>query len=199
MYSFNNGLDKAILKPVAKTYHKKVPKPAKNGVHNFLSNLTEPFSIINNLLQGKVDRALSSTYRFTVNSTIGVLGLIDVASGYNVEKAPEDFGQTLAAWGVKPGPYLVLPLLGPSNLRDGISLSVSTVASAQSLIFDDTTAELSILALHAINSRARLLSADAVLTKQLDPYAFLKIAAEESRIDQLYDGNPPEKEEDFDF
>ena len=118
VYAFNTTADKYILRPVASGYDKALPEPAKKGVSNFLSNLSEPWNVVNSLLQGKVNRALGSTYRFAVNSTVGLLGLIDVAQGQGVEKTPEDLGQTLAVWGVKPGPYLMLPFLGPTNFWD---------------------------------------------------------------------------------
>jgi len=120
VYAFNNGVDQAVIRPVARGYDKVVPDPAKRSVSNFLNNLREPLYAVNNLLQGKVDRALGSTYRFIVNSTLGIGGLLDVAEKHEVEIAKEDFGQTLAAWGVKPGPYIMLPFLGPSNMRDGV-------------------------------------------------------------------------------
>lgn len=201
IYSFNNGVDKAILKPVAKGYNKVVPKPAKRGVSNFLSNLREPLYVFNNLLQGKFDRALSSTYRFIVNSTIGVGGLFDVAKKHDVSPAKEDFGQTLAAWGVKPGPYIMLPFLGPSNLRDGVGFVTDTsVYYPYSLITDSSSASTSLTLLNVVNTRVGFLGPDNLLEQQLDPYSFLKTAYEETRLNAIYDGRPPEKEEeDFDF
>lgn len=201
IYSFNSGVDRAILKPVAKGYDKVVPTPAKKGVANFFSNLREPLNAFNNLLQGKYDRALGSTYRFVVNSTVGIAGLFDVAKKHDVDLAREDFGQTLAAWGVKPGPYLMLPFLGPSNLRDGVGLVTDlSLYYPSGVITDSSAAATSLTVLNIIDTRVGLLGADEVLEQQLDPYGFLKVAFEENRLQAIYDGTPPEKEEeDFDF
>ncbi len=200
IYSFNSAADKAILKPVAKAYDATLPKPAKKGVSNFFSNLGEPWSIVNNLLQGKFDRALSSTFRFTVNSTIGIFGLFDVASHYDVQPAKEDLGQTLAAWGVKPGPYVMLPIFGPSNLRDATGrISSAALFSPNNEITDSSATTISLSVLEAIDTRVGLLGTDELLENQLDEYGFLKIAYEQNRLEQIYDGNPPKKpEEDFD-
>lgn len=201
VYAFNNGVDKAILKPIAKGYDNVIPKPVKSGVHNFLSNLREPFNAFNNVLQGKYDRALGSTYRFVVNSTIGIAGLIDIAGKYDVEESREDFGQTFAAWGIKPGPYLMLPFLGPSNLRDGIGLASEYATYFPNSAITNTGAQSSSLTvLGVIDTRVGLLGADDLLDQQLDPYSFLKVAFENNRLSSLYDGEPPEQEEeDFDF
>ena len=200
VYRFNNTVDKAILKPVSKGYSAVVPKPARSGISRFFSNLGEPLNIVNNVLQGKFERALTSTYRFTVNSTVGVFGFFDVAGHYEVEKAPEDFGQTLAAWGVNPGPYLMLPFLGPSNLRDGIGFAVDAgVYYPNSAITDSAKTATGLTILNIVSQRANLLGADDVLDAQVDPYAFLKVAYEKNRLDRLYDGEPPkQEEEDFD-
>lgn len=196
-YAFNDALDRAILKPVASAYDSALPEPAKNGVGNFFSNLSEPISIINNIFQGKVDGALNSTYRFVVNSTVGIFGLLDVADSYEVEQKPEDFGQTLAAWGVKPGPYVVIPFLGPSNIRDGVSRALgSAVIYPIDIATDDSGATLALTVLDIVDTRAGLLGADEVLSNQLDPYLFLKTAYESNRIKQIYDGDPPEQDDD---
>ncbi|MFT5118670.1 MAG: phospholipid-binding lipoprotein MlaA [Kiritimatiellia bacterium] len=201
IYAFNQGADKLILKPVAKGYSKIVPNPAKKGVSHFFSNLGEPLNVVNNLLQGKVDHAISSTYRFVVNSTLGVFGLFDVAKSLNVEKTPEDFGQTLAAWGVGPGPYLMLPFAGPSNFRDGFgSLIDGAIFYPINEITDTANERTALIVTDVVSLRAGFLGVDDVLDKQLDPYGFLKQAAEKSRIKDLYDGNPPlAPEEDYDF
>ncbi len=117
IFSFNNIADKVILEPVAKGY-KKLPSPIQSSLSNFLSNLRTPLVVVNQLLQGQGENALQSSGRFLVNSTVGVLGLIDVADKIGLQEKEEDFGQTLATWGVGDGFYLVLPLFGPSNLRD---------------------------------------------------------------------------------
>ena len=200
VYSFNNGLDKAVLKPVATGYKRYIPSVAQDGVNNFFSNLSEPLDALNNLLQGKYHRALQSTYRFTVNSTIGLVGFIDVANKHDVKKAPEDFGQTLGAWGVKPGPYIMLPILGPTNLRDGIGLITDRVIYSPNDIITDTTAQsLTLTVIDGIDLRSNLIGIDNLLDQQLDPYSFLRLGYQNQRIESLYDGNTPDIEEDFDF
>ncbi|MCL4148734.1 UNVERIFIED_CONTAM: hypothetical protein GTU68_023338 [Idotea baltica] len=201
VYAFNSSLDKAILKPVALGYSKALPQPAQQGVSNFFTNLREPLNVFNNLLQGKFDRALGSTYRFVVNSTIGLAGFVDVAGKYDVTESKEDFGQTLAAWGVKPGPYIMLPFLGPSNLRDGVGYITDNVSYFPNSLITDTTAQSAgLTVLGFVDTRVGLLGADELLDQQLDPYGFLKVAYENSRINAIYDGQPPEQEEeDFDF
>ena len=200
IYAFNDTADKLILKPVAKGYQAIVPEPAQRGVSNFFSNLGEPFSAANNLLQGKFDRTLSSIYRFTVNSTVGLFGLLDVAGHHEVEPAPEDFGQTLGAWGVGPGPYIMLPFMGPTNVRDGIGRVTSGfVYYPPSDLSDQSSTDVGLSVLQVVDTRASLLSVDSVLEQQVDPYSFIKSAYEQNRLNSLYDGSPPVAEEDFDF
>jgi phospholipid-binding lipoprotein MlaA len=198
VYSFNSGADKIVLRPIAKAYSATLPKPAKKSVGRFFRNLNEPLNALNNLLQGNVDGALSSTFRFAVNSTVGVFGLFDVANKLDVKPAQEDFGQTLAAWGVGPGPYLMLPFLGPSNLRD---LSGTIVDSSAwypiNRLSDSNSGRFAFTALNTINTRAELIGADLLLNKQLDPYSFIKQASEQNRLKKIYNGDPPEIEEDF--
>lgn len=197
IYGFNRTADKLVLQPVARAYDSTLPRPAKTGVKNFFSNLREPLNIVHNLLQGKGERALSSTYRFLVNSTVGVLGLIDVAKGYDVQPANEDLGQTLAAWGVGPGPYLMLPLRGPSNLRDGFGSVVDSLAYYPiNEISDSGATRTGLVLLDIVSLRASFLGNEKLLESQVDEYGFLKSAFEQSRIDALYDGNPPEAEEE---
>lgn len=201
IYAFNSTADKAILKPAAKAYDAVLPDPAQRSVGRFFSNLNEPLNIVNNLLQGKVEDALNSTYRFAVNSTVGVFGLFDVAKHYNIEKKPEDFGQTLAAWGVKPGPYIVIPFLGPSNFRDGLGFVVDNgVYFPINELSDSNSTRIGITALNIIDTRASLLGTGDILENQLDPYLFLKEAYEQNRLNSIYDGAPPEQSDaDIDF
>jgi len=201
IYAFNNTADKAILRPVASAYDTALPVPAKRSVSNFFSNLGEPLNIVNNLLQGKVNGALNSTYRFAVNSTIGILGILDVAKAYNVEKEPEDFGQTLASWGVKPGPYIMVPFFGPTSLRDGLGLIVDNgVYYPISEINDSGATQTGLTVLNIVDTRAGLLGTDDILDNQLDPYLFLKTAYDKNRLNSIYDGKPPElSDDDLDF
>ena len=198
IYAFNNKADKYILRPVANGYHSVMPDPAEKSVYTFFSNLGEPLSIVNNLLQGKLDGALNSTYRFTVNSTVGLFGLFDVAKHLGVDRKREDFGQTLAIWGVKPGPYLMLPLVGPTNLRDGISNAISTTAYYPiDEITSSDSGSIGLTALNVINARADLLQFDKTIDGQLDPYLFIKSTFENSRTDSINDGLDNELDLDF--
>ena len=198
IYAFNNGVDSAVLRPVAKAYTQIVPKSAQNGVGRFFANLAEPLNALNNLLQGKFDRALVSTYRFTVNSTLGIFGFMDVAKSLDVEPAKEDFGQTLASWGVPPGPYLMLPFWGPSNLRDfSGNLIDASIFYPINQVTDSSNGRLALFAVDKIEIRAKLLGTDTLINKQLDPYGFIKQALEQNRTNAIYDGHPPELEEDF--
>ncbi len=201
MYGFNKTADRYVLKPVAQSYNYVLPKPARNSVGNFFDNLAEPLNIVNNALQGKGYRALDSTYRLIINSTVGVLGLFDVASHFNIDEAQEDLGQTFAAWGVKPGPYIMLPILGPTNLRDGLGrLGQTAVYYPNELITNSDTAAIGLSILDGIDTRASFLVFDDVLESQLDQYSFIKSTFEDNRINKIYDGTPPDApEEDFDF
>jgi phospholipid-binding lipoprotein MlaA len=201
VYAFNDRVDKLILRPVAKSYSVVLPSPAQKGVRNFFGNLGEPINALNNLLQGKVDRALVSTYRFAINSTVGVLGLVDVASKYEVAPAREDFGQTLAVWGVAPGPYIMLPFLGPTSLRHGVGrITDNFILNPINEVTDSSSGRLWLRASDLVDQRASFLGSDEVLDGQLDPYGFLKQAYQQGRINIIYDGTPPEtEEEDFDF
>lgn len=201
VYAFNTAADKAILKPVATVYHAVLPDPAERSVGRFFRNLGEPLNIINNLLQGKVDGALHSTYRFAVNSTIGFFGLFDVANAYDVDEKREDFGQTLASWGVKPGPYVMLPFLGPTNLRDGVGRVVESASYYPiNEITESSQGRFGLFALRTIDNRVGLFGADDTLDNQLDPYLFLRDAYQSNRINAIYDGKPPEEtDDDLDF
>ena len=197
IYNFNNAADKAILKPIAKGYKAVTPNLVESGISNFFSNLGEPLNILNNLLQGKVDGALNSTYRFTVNSTVGLLGFLDIAKGYQVEPKPEDFGQTLASWGAAPGPYIVIPFLGPTNLRDGFGRIIDTaILYPNREVTDSSQGQTGLFILNVISTRAGLLGVDETLDNQLDPYLFLKDAYDSSRRNAVYDGSPPEQSDD---
>jgi len=195
MFTFNDTLDGAILKPVAQGYKAVTPTPVQRGVTNFFSNLGEISNIVNNLLQGKWDGTASSTWRFVINSTAGWFGIFDVASELGLKEYDEDFGQTLGYWGVSSGPYLVLPFFGPSTLRDSAGLVVDYTAyeDGEELFLDLTNEEyLATLALDVVETRARLLSAESLIFG--DRYSFIRDVYLQTRAFEVYDGNVPAKQ-----
>jgi len=196
MYSFNEKVDQHIAKPLAEGYREIAPEPLDRGISNFFGNLEDVGSAVNNLLQFKLQRTVSDVGRVLVNSTIGLAGLLDVASGMDMPKYGEDFGQTLGYWGVGDGPYLVLPLLGPSCGRDLAGLAGDWFTDPMNQVSPDGW-QYGGKGLRAIDKRADLLGASNVLQEAaLDPYEFLKDAYLQKRRHDIYDGNPP-PEEDF--
>lgn len=189
MYTFNDKLDRYVLKPVAKGYRAVVPSPARTGVSNFFSNLHEPVVMVNDVLQGKLKHAASDLGRFLTNTTIGLFGLFDVATHFGLEHHDEDFGQTLGTWGVKSGPYLVLPFFGPSNFRDGVGLYADYELYPPSHMEEQSTA-WKLYALQVIDTRARLLSAGEILEQAAgpDPYVFVREAYRQRRKNLIRDG-----------
>lgn len=197
VYRFNEHLDRFILKPLARGYQAILPQPVNRGVTNFFSNLDDVTSAINNLLQLKLSRALSDVGRVVVNTTVGLLGFVDVASNVNLPKYGEDFGQTLGAWGVSSGPYIVLPLFGPSSGRDAVGLVVDWFTDPVTYI-EDERVRYSLLGLRLVDERAGLLGASRVLEEAaLDRYIFLRDAFLQQRLNAVHDGNPP-LEDEFD-
>jgi phospholipid-binding lipoprotein MlaA len=171
---FNEGVDAVLLKPTATLYRETVPPLLRTGVSNFFGNLSDAWSAVNNLLQFKVQYAAESLMRFSVNSTIGMFGVLDVASDMNLERHREDFGQTLGRWGVPAGPYIVLPLLGPSTLRDSIALPVDWNGDPATHISPDGTRN-ALVGLRIVDVRSNLLRAGDVLDgAALDKYSFLR-------------------------
>ena len=171
---FNEAVDDAVLRPVATAYQKVTPEPVRSGVRNFFTNLTEPWSLVNNLLQFKIQEAGETLVRFGFNTVFGVGGIYDPASQAQLMRHRQDFAQTLGFYGVDTGPYLVLPLLGPSTVRDTIALPVVwTVGDPVMRSVDNIPVRNSIYALRLVDTRAALLRAGAVLNQAaLDPYAF---------------------------
>ena len=174
VYSFNDGLDKAVLKPVATAYHDVAPKPIRTGVSNFFGNLGDVWSFVNNLLQGRGSDALDSMVRVNVNTLFGLGGLLDIATEMGVQRHKQDFGLTLGHWGVQTGPYLVLPLLGPSTLRDTAALPIDFYGDLTSNI-NDIGVRNSLYGLKIVEKRESLLSAGDVLeAAALDRYSFTR-------------------------
>ncbi|MBC7985142.1 MAG: VacJ family lipoprotein [Sphingomonadaceae bacterium] len=194
MWDFNQAIDRVVLRPVSDVYREIVPRPARRGIVRLFDNLMEPFSAINNLLQGKPERALNNLGRFVINSTIGVGGLADHATDLGLEPTPEDFGQTLAVWGVGDGGYLVLPLFGPSTVRDGFGILVDQLANPYRVVLRDYsglsgTERIPITVTDVISSRAEASEAgvDAFLETSADPYAAARAAYFERREAAILD------------
>lgn len=198
IYRFNDAIDRIALKPVAKAYVKVTPERVRSGTSNFFENLSTPRTVVNSLLQGKLKDAGQDTLRFLINTTLGWGGIFDVATGAGLPVHDEDFGQTLGRWGVPAGPYLVLPFLGPSSLRDGPARVADAYANPLQWSSDDTV-RWGALALDVIDTRAALLPLDETLAQTYDPYAFIRDAYLQQRRFKVYDGQPPEEpiEEEF--
>jgi phospholipid-binding lipoprotein MlaA len=195
-FAFNDALDRAVMKPVASGYQAVVPGFAREGVNNFFSNLEDIGTSLNNFLQGKLGQGATDAGRFVVNSVFGVFGLWDVASPMGLEKHYEDFGQTLAVWGVQPGPYLVLPLLGPSTARDAPAKAVDP-SWYYSTAVDSSGTYWGFWTLDKVRTRANLLQAEGVLDEAaLDKYSFIRDAWLQRRRSQVYDGSPPRVKEE---
>lgn len=191
-YAFNDALDRAIAKPVAKTYRKVVPHFVQTGVSNLMSNAGYPTVIVNDVLQAKFKPALLDTGRFVLNTTLGLGGLLDPASAAGLQRNDEDFGQTLGKWGVPPGPYLVLPLLGFSDVRDAIGLVPDEYTDPRHYI-DSNTVRWSVRVLALVDQRARLLDAESALQNVFDRYAFTRNAYLQRRNYLVHDGNVPDE------
>jgi phospholipid-binding lipoprotein MlaA len=192
VYNVNDKLDRAVAKPVAKTYVRVVPAPARTGVSNFFANIRTTTVMINDALQGKFGAAANDLARFVVNTTVGFGGLLDPASQMGLNKNDEDFGQTLGAWGVPPGPFLELPILGPSDTRDGPSRVVDIFTSPTHYVANNWIS-YGIYLPSAIDTRADLLSLDETLKKVFDPYAFIRDAYLQRRAYLVSDGRVTEE------
>jgi phospholipid-binding lipoprotein MlaA len=192
VYKFNDAVDKAVLKPVAKGYVAVVPQLARRGVTNFFNNLGMVVTTLNDALQLKGSKVPVDFARFTTNMVFGLGGLIDVATELKIENRNEDFGQTLGYWGVPAGPYLVLPLFGPSDTRDAPGLVVDFVANPFFYWNPDASVRWSLFALDVVDSRANLLQAEKFLdTAAVDRYSFLRDSYLQRREYLVHDGNPP--------
>jgi len=202
VHAFNTGIDRAALRPVAKAYVALVPQAARTSVSNFFFNLTMPRVILHQLLQGKPKQAGQDTLRFAMNLTLGIGGFFDPAGDANLPRHDEDLGQTLGVWGVPPGPFVMLPLLGPAHLRDVPSV-VADRFSEPFYWYNYGNERWISLAVSVVERRARLLPLDDTLRRAYDPYAFIRDAYSQRRLYQVYDGNVPEEllpqdEDEFD-
>jgi phospholipid-binding lipoprotein MlaA len=198
VFTFNETADQYVVKPAAEAYRYVLPEFVRTGVTNFFSNINDVLIAANNLLQGKPSNAVSDIGRFLVNSTVGILGFFDVATDMGLDKNHEDFGQTLAVWGVGDGPYVVLPFFGPSNVRDTVGLVVDIetdfMINTNKLNSDE---KIAVNGLRIINRRADLLDAGQLLEDAaFDKYSFLRDGYMQRRRSQIYDGEPPSMKED---
>jgi phospholipid-binding lipoprotein MlaA len=198
IYAFNDAVDKAVMKPLALGYRAVLPQVVQTGISNFFSNLDDITVLLNNLLQLKIPQAVSDTGRFVINSTIGLLGFIDVATHLGLEKHNEDFGQTLGYWGMGSGPYLMLPFLGPSSFRDGIGRWVD-MRTDPVRWEDHIRTRNQLFVTRATSARARLLDSERVLdAAAIDRYAFIRDAYLQRRRSLVFDGAPPpEPDEEY--
>jgi phospholipid-binding lipoprotein MlaA len=189
VYRFNDALDRHIARPLATGYVKTVPQPVRTGVSNFFHNLSYPTVIVNDLLQVKLKSFASDTTRLLVNTTIGIGGLFDPATQMGLATGDEDFGQTLGKWGVPQGPYMVLPIFGPSSVRDTVGFVGDQFTDPKSYV-KDIYVSLGLNALSLLDRRAELLATDDVLARAYDPYVFMRNAYLQRREYQVKDGMP---------
>jgi phospholipid-binding lipoprotein MlaA len=191
VYQFNEVVDTVAIKPAAQLYVKALPSFVRTGVSNFLGNLGDVWSMANSALQLKGQATVETLMRIHVNTFLGLGGLLDVATEMRLEKRKEDFGQTLGYWGVKPGPYVVLPLLGPSTLRDSLALPLDMQGDASQRFSDEATRN-ALTATRILDLRSGLLqTVDVVKAASLDPYTFVRDGYLQKRRNDIYDGNPP--------
>lgn len=199
VYRFNSDFDKAFMQPIAKAYRAVTPEQVDRGITNFFGNLADVTSVANNILQFKMSRAGSDVGRIFINSTVGVLGFIDVATNVGLPSYKEDFGQTLGYWGLESGAYLILPLLGPSSMRDTIGFAGDIVTDPV-FSFREEKVHWGLAGLRVVDRRADLLTAGQILDDAaIDPYIFLRDAYLQRRASLVHDGNSPASSGQEDF
>ncbi len=200
IFAFNEAADKAVIKPVAQAYQAVLPGPVNASITNFFSNINDVVVLVNSLLQFKLHDAAMNSSRIVFNTTFGVLGLFDVASHMELPKQRKDFGQTLGYWGFSEGYFIVLPLLGPSTVRDTFGLVGNFYVNPITWATDSSTVQWSLWGLDLIDRRADVLRIErAFAGAQIDPYSFQRSAYLQRRRGLLDDGSPPRPEFDFDF
>jgi phospholipid-binding lipoprotein MlaA len=191
VFAFNDAVDNALVRPLAETYRDLLPTPVRTGVSNVLRNINDVWSAANHLLQGKLEHGVEMGFRVLTNTTFGLGGVLDPATEMGLQRRPEDFGQTLGVWGFPNGPFVMLPLLGPSTVRDTTGLLADRQVSASSLAASGGD-QAAITALEVISLRASLLDAGRLLDQvALDRYSFLRDSYLQRRLDAVYDGAPP--------
>lgn len=196
VFAFNDAVDRAVTKPIAKGYQAVVPEPVRTCVGNVFYNMSVPLTAVNNLLQGKVISFCQDVTRFTLNTLFGFGGCVDIATELGIERNRTDIGETLGRWGVPPGPYLVLPIFGPSTVRDTTTLLADLGYNPITQINDDN-ARLTLIVLRAVDTRASLLRAEQLLDSMgIDKYNAIRTVYLQQRLNAIYDGNPPEPDEE---
>lgn len=191
IYQFNDAVDTIALKPAAELYVKVLPGMVRTGVSNFLGNLGDVWSMANSAMQFKGQDTVETFMRININTFMGLGGILDVATEFGIEKRREDFGQTLGYWGVQSGPYVVLPLFGPSTLRDALAFPVDMQGNVTNNLSDQGTRN-TLLVTRLVDMRAGLLrTVDAIKASSLDPYSFVRDGYLQKRRNDIYDGNPP--------
>ena len=194
IYEFNESLDSNVLEPVSRAYKNNIPETAQKGIGNFLDNLGDVSTLANQILQFKPIESAETLARILVNTTIGLGGLFDVASDMGLVTEDEDFGQTMAVWGVEQGPYVVLPLLGPSTVRDGIGTYVDLTSPANMV---DEIGEVGVSVINVVDKRVDLLPITDILDQSDDPYITMRSSYLQKRNNDIYDGNVPVTDDDF--
>lgn len=188
IFGFNEGIDRAVFKPVAKAYRAVLPSPVRTGVNNFFSNVGDVWSLANNAMQLKAQNSAETFMRLNVNTVFGLGGLLDVATELGIQRHREDFGQTLGYWGVPSGPYLVLPLLGPSTLRDTAALPVDRYGDLVSGL-GDIPVRNSLYTVRVVDERATYLRAGELIDEAaLDKYSFMRDAFLQKRLSEVKNG-----------
>lgn len=194
VFGFNDALDRAVIKPVATVYRDATPYWMRKGVNNFFGNLTDVWSIFNNAIQLRAQDTGDSLGRVLINSTIGLGGLFDVASDLNIERHTSDFGLTLGRWGIAPGPYIVLPLLGPYTLREVVALPIDQQGNLVNQVTDAQSRD-GLTVLNVVDMRAQYLTAGEVMEgAALDKYSFTRDSYLQRQRSRVYDGNPPDED-----
>lgn len=197
IHGFNTGLDRFTLKPIAKGYEKVVPQVMRTGVGNFSSNLRTPLNALNHFLQGKGRTGMNEIGRFIANSTIGILGIVDVATYMGMEQHNEDFGQTFAVWGVPAGPFVVVPILGPRTLRHAVAIPLNIYGDLL-IHYDNASVRDKLYILRLIDIRQRLFKAETLLEGSQDRYLSVREAYLQHRQYVIHNGDPPVEDDLFD-
>ena len=197
IFEFNQNLDENLIKPIAISYRDNTPDSIKKGVSNFFSNLGEVSTLANQILQFKAEDSLLTLSRFLINTTIGLVGIFDPASELGLTKKDEDFGQTLGVWGVPEGPYFVIPVLGPSTLRDTAGLYVDVTSNANFINSLDTNSEIAATSMKTVDKRVELLPATDLINRSFDPYTTMRSSYLQKRRNDVNDGNDTKIYSDF--